>query len=104
MSGGPSGIDRPRTKQDCASLTDRTVLNSVNASAARGLRSGDALHLQARSLRGPLVAINAAGEEVGSITSAALAQLLACIEEGFRFVAEVQSVAGGRIEVLVRPE
>ena len=103
MSGGPGG-PRPDEGPNCADIQERTPLNSVNPSTLAGLQKGDVLQVQAEGPTGPLRAINDAGEAVGSITSAALARLLSCIQQGFEYVAIVQSIKGGQVIVIVRPK
>lgn len=104
MSGSGGGIDRPRNGPDCANLQETTNLNSVDAGVAATIKPNDQLAVSAQTPRGPLLAVTTRGEAVGSITSASLARILECINQGFHFVAIVQSITGGRIVVEVRPE
>ena len=97
--GGP--IERPPTS-DCSTLRDKTPLNSVDSDVLRGVNIGDILPVTAQGDRGPLVVTNKNGEVLGSITSMKLAALLRCINDGFEFVAEVESISGGQVVVLIR--
>jgi hypothetical protein len=102
--GGGGGIDVPSGGggSSCESLHEETTLNSANPSVVATLREEDVLTLAARGPRGPLVALTAAGQEAGSITSALLARILACIAEGHEYIAEVRKVRGGQVTVEVR--
>jgi hypothetical protein len=102
--GGGGGIDIPPVGDgvDCESLHEETTLNSANPAVVKTLREGDILTLQAQTPRGPLVAFTANSQEVGSITSALLARILTCIEQGNEYVAEVIKVRGGQVNVEVR--
>jgi hypothetical protein len=103
--GGGGGIDAPPPGgggADCEKLHEETTLNSPNPAVVRALRVGDILSLRARAPRGPLIAVTEDSQEVGSITSALLARVLACITEGHEYVAEVRRISGGRVDVEVR--
>jgi CTP-dependent riboflavin kinase len=103
MSGGGGGFDRPPGGQvDCADIREQTNLNSVDAAVAATVTKNDVLTVRAQTRKGPLVALTDKGSIVGSITSASLARILECIAEGHKYVAQVQSVQGGQVSVLVR--
>ena len=98
--GGDGGTGGPEADRcDIVSLTN---LNSPNAAVVGTLRSGDVLdvHLQVGPPR-LLLAATAAGQVVGSITSAEMARLIACIQQGESYVADVLSVRGGICQVRV---
>ncbi len=103
MTGSDGPGPRPEPRSNCASLREKTTLNSVNPVTATQLRKGNILAVHAQSPTGPLVALNDNGQIVGSVTSASAAQILACIEQDYEFVAEVQQVSGAQIIVLIRP-
>lgn len=111
MSGGdystPSGGGSVSFTSDCALLFEKTVLNSPDPAVLAQLKAGDVLSVAIMPL-GPrriLVALTQDGKPAGSITSAALAKIISCIEnEGFSFVAEIQSIQGGACSVYIRPE
>jgi hypothetical protein len=100
---GSSYVERPPSGFDCANVSFQTVLNSVDAAAT--VKKGDILDLRAKAPKGPLVAVNVANQEVGSITSKDLGKILSCMsEDNFNYIAEVLSIVGGEITVRVRPK
>lgn len=118
MSGGsssPSGPSEPGGPQvpegepgdgpgiDCARLFLETILSSPNPAVIANLNEGERLPLELRGERGPVVAVAPDGQVAGSITAAALADLVECIQQGFDYVAVVLSVDGGACRVQVRP-
>jgi hypothetical protein len=100
--GSGGGGNRPNTEASCESLSEQTTLNSVDEEVLAGVRVGQVLDVVALSSTGPLAAEDHRGAFVGSITSASLGRILECIDEGHRFVAEVKSISGGQVIVLVR--
>jgi hypothetical protein len=105
MTGGGGGVPRPpRDGSDCAKLHEQTTLNSVDPRVLATISKDDVLTVHAETPRGPLLALTRGGAIVGSITSASLAKFLDCIENGFEYVAIVQSVKGGQVIVVVRPK
>ena len=97
-SGSPVGTS---SSFDCASIIERTILNSPNPAVLSSLNVGDILILELASVRGPLYAKHNS-EIAGSITSAILAQLIQCINEGYQYIAIIQSITGGRCSVEIR--
>jgi hypothetical protein len=97
--GGPEGIS------ECATLIERTFVNSPVPTAIAALRVGDVLSVELHSV-GPvptLRALTAAGVVVGSLTPTRLPQLVECIGGGFQYVAVVQEIVGARVRVEIRP-
>ncbi|BCS51772.1 hypothetical protein [Geobacter sp. SVR] len=109
MSGGDStggGGGSTGEVLDCSKLFERTVLNSPKAEILAKLEAGQVLKLilmQSDSKKS-LVAVTSEGEVAGSITTASLSQIKKCIDQGYGYIALVESVAGGRCSVLLRPE
>ncbi len=111
MSGGdystPSRSGSTSYTSNCASLFDKTILNSPNPEVLVQLDKGAILPLVILTQEGRrlLIALGPDGQPAGSITSAALAKIFSCIEdEGFSFVAEVIEINGGACSVYIRPE
>jgi uncharacterized membrane protein YeaQ/YmgE (transglycosylase-associated protein family) len=104
MTGGGPTPRPPGNGSDCAKLHEQTTLNSVDPNVLSTIKKDDILTIHAQSPRGPLVVLNQSGGVVGSITSASLAKILDCINDGFEYVAIVQSVKGGQVIVLIRPK
>ena len=113
MSGGGSsgssrddwrrgGQDRDVDADQC-DITDLTVLNSPDARVVQRLAIGDVLTV--RLQEGPptrLVAETLTHDIAGTITSAAMPDIAECIRADFEFEAEVLSVNGGHVDVVVR--
>ena len=98
-SGGGSGGGGQPDPCDIVSVTN---LNSPNPAAIRTFRPGDVLQVAYQA--GPprlLLATTSAGVVAGSITSAEMPRIIACINKGVGYVAEVLSVRGGLCQVRV---
>ena len=102
--GGGGGGSSPRPP-DCGSLILRTHLNSPQPAVVRTLRARQVLQVQLQQSVGRtiVVALTASGQVAGSITGAGLGMLIQCLRDGHDFVAVVENVAGGSVEVTVRP-
>lgn len=105
MSGGDwTGSDTDDIF-DCAKLFEKTVLNSPKAEVLAKLQVGQELKLMLiGDDKKSLVAVTSDGEVAGSITTASLVKIKNCIQQGYGYLALVESVAGGRCSVFVRPE
>lgn len=104
MSGGSSTYvsdDVP----SCDSIFEKTILNSPQAAVLAKLKKGDVLKILIHETDGrkSLVAVFN-GEIAGSITSASLSTIKNCMDQGYTYIAIVDSVDGGRCTVLIRPE
>ena len=122
MSGGPSNNDwanvgRPTSPPtgtgdgdgglppggaDPCDIVSLATLNSPVATVIRALKPGDVLDIHLNT--GPpriLQARDRAGQVAGSITTADMTRLIACIMQGVVFVADVISVVGGACRVRV---
>jgi hypothetical protein len=103
MSGsGGGGWDR-EPKDDCATLTQFTTLNSPNQAVLKKLKKGDVLQISVKKAGKAVVVEALYGADVaGTITSSIIQRLAECIEKGFQYVAEVQDeVKGGACKVHV---
>lgn len=103
MSGsGDGGWDR-EPKDDCATLTEFTTLNSPNQAVLKKLKKGDVLEINVRQA-GKAVIVEALheGQVAGTITSSIIQRLAECMEKGFKYVAEVrEEVKSGACKVHV---
>lgn len=98
--GGGGGDGTP----NCASLIFEAPLSSPVDDVVANLKRGDTLSVR----RGPgsgksLVAVTQSGRTAGAIVSSQQARLVACLEEGFEYVALVKSLSGGAVDLQVRP-
>jgi len=108
MSGGDSsgGYSGPDEVLDCASIFEKTILNSPKPDVLSKITAGDVLTLELKQDDGrkSLVAVTNNKEVAGSITSATLSKIKSCMDQGFSYIAIVESIEGGRCTVLLRPE
>ncbi len=88
----------------CADIFVQTTLASPVPEVIKKLKPNDVLRFQLQGERGPLLAITDQKEIAGSITSSYLARIIRCITEGYKFIAIVKSVNGGRCDIEIRPE
>lgn len=108
MSGGDSSWDSSGSDEvfDCASIFEKTILNSPKPDVISKIKVGDVLTLELKQFddRKSLVAVTNDQEVAGSITSATLSKIKSCMDQGFSYIAIVDSIEGGRCTVLLRPE
>ncbi|RII26349.1 MAG: hypothetical protein CXR31_11705 [Geobacter sp.] len=108
MSGGDfsGGSGAGDEVFDCASIFEKTILNSPKPDVLSKVKAGDVLTLELRQFDGrkSLVAVTNNKEIAGSITSATLSKIKSCMDQGFSYIAIVESIEGGRCTVLLRPE
>ena len=110
--GGGSGSSRDDWRRggqardvgaDECDISEVTVLNSPNAKVVQGLAIGDMLTVRLQEgTPTRLVAETHTHDIAGTITSAAMPDIAECIQAGFEFEAEVLSVNGGHVDVVVR--
>lgn len=96
-AGGGGGA-RP----DACNIVEDTTLNSPVAGVIATLKVGNKMQVQVRLPRG-LIAVTAAGAIAGSITCASMLQIIACIQNGHPFEADVVGLHGGACDVRVQP-
>lgn len=102
-SGGLSGLAAGGSAAGpCESLRLERTLEAPVPGVADALAVGDLLEVVLRDEQQPplVVAVNQAGLDAGGIVPTR--QLLDCLQQGFRFEAEVTSRNGGAIQIEVR--
>jgi hypothetical protein len=98
--GGSGGTE----KTDCASLFFTTALASPVPGVVKLLKPEEVLTLEFQDQQSTVVlAMTSTRKAAGSIVSPRQARMVACMREGFKYVAIVRSVRGGSCEVGVRP-
>jgi hypothetical protein len=83
-------------------LTEETTLNSPVPATVGALKPGDVLAVDLE--QGPplrVVVRTSAGLTAGSITSAKLPQIIACLQAGVSYIAQVVSVRAAAVRVRV---
>jgi hypothetical protein len=105
VGGAPGGGLGPLpTQTDCSQVFERLTLTSPVPTVLEGLQVNQVLALERPGGTGPLLAVTSDGDIAGSVTGTILTQIFPCMEQGFRFVAVVVSITGGKCLVEVRPE
>jgi hypothetical protein len=101
MSGGGGSWTTP-TGDSCDRLTSETTLTSPDRAVISQLTNGTLLDVEVdNSGARPVVRAVYQGQIAGSITSSIIQRLVECIEDGYRYVAEVVNVQGGTCRVRV---
>lgn len=110
MSGGDSSSST-RTRAsgefgggpDCRDLAFSTTLASPNPDEVDALKVGEILGVDLVDEGGVTIVgvLGSGGALIGSVVSGRLADLRTCLQQGFRFGAEIQSVVGGVVRVRI---
>jgi hypothetical protein len=101
--GGGGGPGVPTT--DCASLVQRTALNSPDPTVLANLKVKDALEVRFRIPGQTMIgAFTADGALAGTITYAGVTRLAKCLADGFKYVGLVLKIDGGECQIEIRPE
>jgi len=91
-------------ENDKCAIVELTALNSPVAAVVSAISAMDILHIELETTpRKRVVAKTAAGLVAGAITSPKLIDIIACLESGYSYEAEVKSVVGGRVDIEIRP-
>jgi hypothetical protein len=93
----------PRTFTGCYTVNFETVLLSPRPEVIASVKTGEVLVLKLESQgdKPIVVATRKNGDEVGTIGSPHLLQLISCMQEGHKYTADVVSVEGGACRVRV---
>lgn len=104
MGGSGTGGWTPTSSSDkCATLVFEAQLNSPQAPVLATLVLGEFLSVELSALPRQVVQVLKSGVMVGVLTGSQTPQLINCLQNGYSFRAEVQSVAGGMCTVRVSP-
>jgi hypothetical protein len=107
-TGAPGTGGAAINMDSCALLVARTRLESPNPPVVSTLKDGMVLSVRLRKLAGfngsyTLEAITQDGQVAGTLHPPDLPKFVACIRESYSYVARVQSIHGGRVQVEIRP-
>ncbi|MFZ5621445.1 MAG: hypothetical protein ACOY5W_10515 [Pseudomonadota bacterium] len=83
---------------------EKTILASPKPKVLANLEAGDILYLQTSNNRPPILAVTEDGGVAGTVIVGFIAELVACMAEGYSYVAEIISKHGGACEVEIRQE
>ena len=106
MSGGGSGSSsyipqrEEGKKTKCNSLSFLTNLSSPVPAIINNLRTGAVLQIELDPRSGVIGAYYH-GRIAGTLTSDRIAELLRCMNDGYSYIATVQSINGGDCRVLI---
>ena len=97
------GVGDEGVGEDQCDITERTILSSPDPAVVERLEIGHVLTIELQT-KDPvrLLAKSTDGATAGTITSKRMPEIVACIQAGHGYDAEVLSVDGGRVEVMVR--
>jgi hypothetical protein len=96
-SGGGGGIP----SFDCDTVSIQTNISSPDPTVLATLSKGDFLNIELRTATGPLIAITAALNILGSVFTTRPAELINCINNGHRYHARILKIAGGDCQILI---
>ena len=98
-----SGVQDGGIGEDNCNITEFTILSSPDPEVVNTLAKNDVLTIELEG-RDPerLVAKTNDGSVAGTITSEGMPDIAECIRKSFEYEADVLSVNGGRVEVMVR--
>lgn len=106
-SGGGSYSGSGSTGEACELLNARTHLDSPNPEAVQSIKEGDVLNIRLKRIDGTpvrysLEVLTSEGVVAGTVNPPNLPRFIECINEGFNYVARVQSKQGGLVRVEIR--
>jgi hypothetical protein len=102
--GGGGGFGAPEPETDCARLRFLAWLQSPRAQAVALLSVGEELDVvlaPAAPGTPPIVEVRRTDGTTVAALMTRLPDLLRCLAEGFRYVAEVRDISGGAVRVMV---
>jgi hypothetical protein len=86
---------------DCNNVYISTTVVSPDQVVLQTVKAGDILQVSLQSATGPVVVIANIGNVLGSIFHMDLAALIQCITDGNAYKALIQSITGGKVQVLI---
>ena len=97
------GVGDEGVGDDECDIQEPTILSSPDPDVVDSLGVGDVLTIKLQT-QGPvrLLAQTIDGDTAGTITSVTMPEIIRCIRAGNEYEAEVRSVDGGRVEVMVQ--
>lgn len=101
--GGGTGGTPGGQGNICSSLFERTILNSPVPQVVSALKQGDLLQIETHD-QGRILVASYQGEVAGSVTSPRLIDFIECIQDGYAYIATVDSINGGQCHVTIRPK
>ena len=104
MSGKGGSPPPGQPTQDCGSLSFRTYLASPDPAAVGSMSVGTVFSVELDTSGAfPIVAVREGTRTVGAIAEGQVGTILRCLQEGYRYEAEVLTIEGARVNLLVRP-
>ena len=104
MGGSGSGGWSPSPSVDrCGTLSFDAQINSPQAAVLSTLTLGDLLDVSLSALPKQSVEVKKLGNVAGVLTGPETPGLIRCLQNGYKFKAEVSSLVGGQCTVKVQP-
>lgn len=98
-SGG--GNQKSEDLFDCAKVYFKTNIPSPDVVILSKIIKGDILTLNLAGKRGPIQLLNSNSEFVGNLSSKHIPDLINCMNNGYKYIAEVTEIFGGKCSILV---
>lgn len=101
--GGGGGWAPSGPAPRCDTLSFTATVNSPQPAALATVNVGDILDVSLSPPPQQTVLVSKQGATVGALTGSKISTLVSCLQNGYRFEAEVVSLNGGICSVDVRP-
>lgn len=99
--GNPYMGGSPSQNVDCKKTRGRGLVNSPDPSVLVKLSVKDTLTITIKSVTGPIIAKTSSGEDLGSVLTTIMSEIIHCINEGYEFEGEILNISGGKCELLI---
>jgi hypothetical protein len=100
---GPGGWTPPPVVDPCTTLSFRAAVNSPKPAVLKKMKEGAVLVVELQKPPSTSVIVMYKDEELGALTGPKIATLVNCLQNGYKFKADVVSITGGNCQVEVRP-
>jgi hypothetical protein len=91
-------VDNP-----CEKLSFQSVVNSPQPAVIMTLKVGFVLDVRLQTTPHVAVVVSYKGNLAGALTGTKVAALINCLQNSYKFKADVMSITGGNCQVEVRP-
>lgn len=86
---------------NCTNVSIKTNIISPDPNVLKTIHSGDILQVSLQTATGPLIAVTAKGKTLGAIFIKDPTSLIACINNGNSYKAEILNISGGDVQILI---
>ena len=100
---GSRGWEPPRVDNPCENLSFQSAVNSPQAAVLKTLKAGFLLDVKLQTVPHVAVQLFYKGNLVGALSGKKVPTLVNCLQNTYKFKADVVSISGGNCQVEVRP-